>query len=99
MKRAICRILASEILAHMHGIELRFILHVRYNMDSRQKQRLCNAMMIHRQVLSNLVEFKLTDFEDIYSLIKKLENKTIRELIMNLESKSGEKLYIAVERS
>jgi len=56
-------------------------------------------MMIHRQVLSNLVEFKLTDFEDIYSLIKKLENKTIRELIMNLESKSGKKLYIAVERS
>jgi len=56
-------------------------------------------MMIHRQVLSNLVEFKLTDFEDIDSLIKKLENKRIRELIMNLESKSGEKLYIAVERS
>ena len=68
-------------------------------MDSRQKQRLCNAMMIHRQVLSNLVEFKLADFEDINSLIKNLGNKTIRELIMNLESKSGKKLYIAVNWS
>ena len=56
-------------------------------------------MIMHRQVLANLVEFKLADFEDIDSLIKNLGNKTIRELIMNLESKSGNKLFIIIEWS
>ena len=65
---------------------------MRYDIDSRQKQRLYNAMMMYSQVLANLVEFKLTDFEDIDSLIKNLDNKTIRELIMNLESKSSDKI-------
>ena len=55
--------------------------------------------MMHGKVLANFVEFKLTDFEDIDSLIKNLENKIIRELIMNLESKSGDKIFIAIERS
>ena len=68
-------------------------------MDSRQKQQLRNTMMMHGQVLANLVEFKLTDFEDIDLSIKNLDNKTIRELIMNLESKSGDKIFIAIERS
>ena len=54
-------------------------------------------MIKHRQVFANLVEFKLTDFEDINSSIKNLENKTIRELIMNLESKTGDKIFIAIE--
>ena len=99
MKRAICRILASEVLEHMHGMELRFMPYMRYDIDSRQKQRLCNVMMMHSQVLANLVEYKLTDFEDIDSSIKNLDNKTIRELIMNLESKSSDKIFIAIKRS
>ena len=37
VKRAICRILASEVLAHIHGMELHFMPHVRYDVDSRQK--------------------------------------------------------------
>ena len=53
--------------------------------------------MMHGQVLANLVEYKLTDFEDINSSIKNLNNKTIRELIINLESKSGNKIFIAIE--
>ena len=53
--------------------------------------------MIHSQVLANLVEYKLTDFEDIDSSIKNLDNKTIRELIMTLESKSSDKIFIAIE--
>ena len=56
-------------------------------------------MMMHGQVLTNLVEYKLTDFEDIDSSIKNLDNKTIRELIMILESKSSDKIFIAIERS
>ena len=59
-------------------------------------------MMKHRQVLANLAEFKLTDFDKIGTLVKNLKNlddKTIRELIMNLASKSGDKLFIAIERA
>ena len=37
VKRAICRILASEIPEYMYRIELCFIPHMRYKMDSRQK--------------------------------------------------------------
>ena len=99
VKRAICQILASEVPAYMYGMELRFMPQMRYDMDSRQKQRLRNAMMVHGQVLANLVEYKLTDFEDIDSSIKNLDNKTIRELIMSLESKSSDRIFIAIERS
>ena len=54
-------------------------------------------MLVLFQLLVNLVEYKLTDFEDIDSSIKNLDNKTIRDLIMNLESKSGDKIFIAIE--
>ena len=56
-------------------------------------------MMKHRQVLVNLVEFKLTDFEEMDAPIKSLEDKTIRQLIMGLKSASRDKLCIAVERA
>ena len=56
-------------------------------------------MIMYGQVLANLIEFKLIDFEDINSLIKNLDNKIIRELIMNLESKSSDKIFIAIEWS
>ena len=68
-----------------------------YDIDSRQKQQLRNAMIIHGQVLANLVEYKLTDFKDIDLSIKNLDNKMIRDLIMNLESKSGNKIFIAIK--
>ena len=77
VKRAIYRILASEIPEHMYRMELRFMPYMRYDMDSRQKLRLHNAMIMHSQVFANLVEFKLTDFEDIDSLIKNLEKKQL----------------------
>ena len=37
VKHAIYQILASEVSAYMYGMELRFILQMRYDMDSRQK--------------------------------------------------------------
>ena len=39
------------------------------------------------------------DFEEVDSLISMLDNKTIRELIMNLEYKSSDKILIAIEWS
>ena len=89
----------KEIPEEMHGMEMRFMLQLRHDVDSMQKQRLHNAMMKYWQVLANLVEFKLTDFEEIDSPIKNLENKTAHQIIMNLKSKSGDKLYVTIERS
>ena len=68
-------------------------------MDTYQKQRLCNTMMVYKQVIANLVEFKLTDFEEIDTPIKQLENTIVRKLIMNLESSTGDKLFLAIEHS
>ena len=47
IKRAMCRILAN-VLKWMHSIEIKFMLHLRCNMDTRQKQCLRNAMMKYK---------------------------------------------------
>ena len=56
-------------------------------------------MIKHKQILTNLLEFKLADFEEIDLLISVLDKKTIRKLIMNLNSKSGDEVFIAIEWS
>ena len=83
VKRAISVILATKIPNWMHGMELKFIPHMRYDMTSIQKTRLNNAMIKHKQVMANLVDHKLTEFTDIDSPISTVEGKTIRQLIMN----------------
>lgn len=98
VKRAVSQIV-KKIPEEMHGMGIRFMPQMRYDMNSAQKQRLRNAMMKHRQVLANLVELKLTDFEDIDSPIGSLENRTIRHLIMSLKAKNGDSLYVAVEKA
>ena len=83
----------------MPGIEMRFILYMRHNMDSKQKYHLRNAIIKHKQILANLVDFKLVDFEEVDSLISIEDNKTIRELIMNSKSKSENKIFLVIEQS
>ena len=56
-------------------------------------------MMKHKQVLANLAEFKLTEFQEIDSPISALQDKTIRQLIMDLKTVDGETIFIAVERN
>ena len=99
VKRAMYYILAYKIPSWMHGMELRFTPHMKHDVDIRQKQRLRNATMKYKQVLANLVEFKLVEFEDIDSPISSLKNKTIRKIIMELETEGGNKMFIAIERS
>ena len=72
---------------------------MRQNIDSKQKQWLRNAIIKHKQILANLVEFKLVDFEEVDLLISVLDNKTIRELIMNLKSKSGDQIFVTIKQS
>ena len=99
MKRAICDTLATKIPFWMHGMGLKFMPILRCDMDSKNKQRLRNAMMKHKQVLANIVEFKLTNFQEIDSPISDLQGKTIRQLIMDLRTKDGETIFIAAERN
>ena len=99
VKRAICEILATKIPSWMYGMELKFMPVLRYDMDSKNKQRLRNAMMKHKQVLANLSDFKLPDFEEIDSPISSLQGKTIRQLIMDLKTEKGETIFITVERN
>ena len=63
------------------------------------KKQLRNDMIEHKQILAKLVELKLVDIEEVHFLISTLNNKKIRELIMNLKSKSGDKIFIAIEQS
>ena len=56
-------------------------------------------MMKHNQILANLVELKVGDFEEIDSLTSSLEDKTMRELVMELETKDGNNVFIAAKRS
>ena len=55
--------------------------------------------MVCKQVIANLVEFKLTDFKEIDTSTKQLENNKIKKLIMDLELSTRDKLFLAIERS
>ena len=72
---------------------------MRCDIDCNQKRRLCNAILKHKQVLANLADFKLNEFEDIDSPIGTVKNQTFRQLIMDLKTASGEKIFAAIERS
>ena len=69
VEKVTCTALARRILKWMCGVEIQFILHERCYIDARQKQCLRRAMMKHKQALANLVDFKLSNFEEIDSLI------------------------------
>ena len=56
-------------------------------------------MMKHKQALTNLLDFKLVEFDQIDSPISDLEGTTIRQLIMNLETRGRETIFIVIERS
>ena len=46
-----------------------------------------------------MVDFRMTEIENINSPIKKLDNKTLRELIMDMQTCSGEKYFSAIKKS
>ena len=47
--------------------------------------------------MANLVEIKLTDFDKIDTPIKQLKHNIIRELIIDLELPTRDKLFLAIE--
>ena len=55
--------------------------------------------MRHKQVIATLMEFSLVEFEENDSPINALDNKTIRQSIMKLETKKKDNTFAAIERS
>ena len=55
--------------------------------------------MKHKQVLANLIDFKLIKFLEIDLPISDSQRKTIRQLIMDLKTKDSETIFVAVERN
>ena len=64
----------------------------------KHEDRLRNAELKHAKLLNNMVDFKMIDTKNVNSLIKKMENITLRELIMSMETKDGEKVCLAIEK-
>ena len=84
VKRSLSQIFSTEVPKDQNGMDLRLMPQMRHDATTRQQQMLRNEMMVHEQVLANLVEIKLTNFEDVDLAAKALDDETIRGLIMSL---------------
>ena len=49
--------------------------------------------------MNNLVEFQILELKNINSPIKRLESKTLWELIMDLRVDNNEKVFVAIKKS
>ena len=54
--------------------------------------------MKHKQILNNIVDFRIIEVDNINSLIKKLEYKIIHKLIMNIKTLFEEKIFLAIKK-
>ena len=59
----------------------------------KKKEMLSNVALKNKQKLNNVVDFRMTEIENIKSPIKKSNNKMLSELIINIETDSGEKVF------
>ena len=55
-----------------------------YNFDSKQINHLQVVAMKYKKAISNMVDFQLIGISLLNSLIKLLDNKILRNLIMDL---------------
>ena len=65
----------------------------------KQKERLRNVAVKYKQVLSNIVNFRMIEIDSINSPIKKLDNKMLYMLIIDMKTISGEKVFLAIKKS
>ena len=72
---------------------------MRYNFNMKQKERLRNIAVKHKQRLNNMEDFRIVKINNINSLIKKLDNKILCMLIMNMKTISGENVLLAIKKS
>ena len=48
-------------------------------------------------MLANLFKLKVLDFDNINSLIRELEGKILKTLIINLKEEKGDTVFMAIE--
>ena len=99
VKIALEKVLALQIFVERYGIKIKLIPQIRYNFNTKQKERLRNAVVKYKQVLSNMVGFRIVEINNINSPIKKLDNKMIFKLIVDMKIMSREKIFLAIEKS
>ena len=98
VKRAPEKVLALKTPEKRHEIELKLMLQMRFNFDVKQKERLRNTVVKHKQVLNNIVDFRITEVNNINSPIKKLEYEILCELIIDIKILLGERVFLAIKK-
>ena len=64
----------------------------------KQKERVRNVVVKYKQVLNNIVDFRIIEVDNINSLIKKLEYKMLYKLIIDTKILSGERVFLAIKK-
>ena len=85
-------------MVERNGIELKLILEMRCNFNIKQKERLTNAVVKYKQVLSNIVGFRIVEINNINLPIKKLDNKMLCKLFMDMKIISREIIFLAIKK-
>ena len=98
VKRALEKVLASKILEERHGIKLKLMSQIRCDFNIKQKEMLKNSVVKHKQILNNMIDFRIIEINNITSPIKKLECKTLCELIIDTKTALGERVFLAIEK-
>ena len=57
-----------------------------------------NIALKHVQVMNNMADFQITKINNINLLIKKLDNKIVRILIMDTKAENGEKVFLSIKK-
>ena len=70
-----------------------------FNFGMKQKERLKNVVAKYKQALNNIVDLKITEVDNINSPIKKLKHKTLYELIIDIKTPLGERVFLAIKKS
>ena len=85
-------------MVERNGIELKLILEMRCNFNIKQKERLTNTVVKHKQVLSNIVGFRIVEINNINLPIEKLDNKMLCKLFVDMKIISREIMFLAIEK-
>ena len=71
---------------------------MRCNFNMKQKERLTNVVVKHKQVLSNIVGFRIVEINNINLPIEKLDNKMLCKLFVDMKIISREIMFLAIEK-
>ena len=69
-----------------------------FDFNMKQNKRLRNIAAKHKQILNNMVDFRMIEVNNINLPIKKLEHKKLYELIIDMKILLGESVFLAIKK-